>query len=660
VTDEITRILGMDSAGFRLATIAQQKDLDGLASLTPATRTRMVSRLLRLDALTRARESASELHHTEARIAAQLRPLQPLAQFQSEQAQSAKAVRDAQLECDRTRSAVTELQLALQGHQPFLAEWHELHERLGKANTELFVAENDLQRLSTAFEGIVVPAASEFVEGDLAQLTTEVADCERAIAAAETARSNAEHRRIVSSELDLLRSRLAEIGEQSTVEPARQTLDQVQTSLVEVQAHHTVLQSELDGLVIADSIDAIVERDLEGRSERAALLGSDCDSCGQGISEEHRELQLKQLETELDELRMTANPRRVAIADLRSRISAVDDEIAALNIRATGCTAELDAANRADVERKELLRRRDTYLDQISRLPDLTVDVETLYAKKTGLALRVARTQAAREADQIRNAALLERAQVSAAVSSAEFRVAAAVAAVQANTPDEDLVSTFAAVESARANLVAEEKMFSFNTTELAVARERLSAADVALERAQAEEERRLRHQEVALNAGNAKRLLTDVAERLSTTVRPALEGAIANLLTTMSEGRFTKVTVSDDYEIRVEDEGKLRPLSELSGGEADLVALSTRLALAQIVSERHGSGGAGFLILDEPLGSQDPIRRQSILSGLRALRGTYDQIFLISHVDGLEDSADVVINITASEDRLETVVDVT
>jgi DNA repair exonuclease SbcCD ATPase subunit len=164
----------------------------------------------------------------------------------------------------------------------------------------------------------------------------------------------------------------------------------------------------------------------------------------------------------------------------------------------------------------------------------------------------------------------------------------------------------------------------------------------------------------VALHAGNAKRLLSDVADRLSTTVRPALEGAIANLLATMSEGRFTQVSVSQDYEIRVEDDGKLRPLSELSGGEADLVALATRLALAQIVSERHGSGGAGFLILDEPLGSQDPLRRRSILAGLRALRGTYDQIFLISHIDGIEDAADTVVNISASDDRNETVVDVT
>jgi exonuclease SbcC len=126
-----------------------------------------------------------------------------------------------------------------------------------------------------------------------------------------------------------------------------------------------------------------------------------------------------------------------------------------------------------------------------------------------------------------------------------------------------------------------------------------------------------------------------------------------------MSEGRFNKVRISEEYEITVDDDGAFRSVGELSGGEADLVALAMRLALAQIVADRHGSGGAGFLILDEPLGSQDPARRAAILRGLRAIRDTYSQIFLISHVEGIEDSADAVVNVIASEDRSETLVEI-
>jgi DNA repair exonuclease SbcCD ATPase subunit len=169
--------------------------------------------------------------------------------------------------------------------------------------------------------------------------------------------------------------------------------------------------------------------------------------------------------------------------------------------------------------------------------------------------------------------------------------------------------------------------------------------------KAQAQE----RHQAAAADAGAAARLLGDVAERLSTQIRPSLEGTVGSILASMSGGRFASVAISEDYDIAVEDDGQMRALSELSGGEVDLVALATRLALSQVVSDRHGAGGAGFLVLDECFGSQDPQRRASILDALRALRDTYSQIFLISHVENIEDSVDVVVTVTPSDDRSET-----
>jgi exonuclease SbcC len=105
------------------------------------------------------------------------------------------------------------------------------------------------------------------------------------------------------------------------------------------------------------------------------------------------------------------------------------------------------------------------------------------------------------------------------------------------------------------------------------------------------------------------------------------------------------------DYNVFVQDRGVQRPITELSGGEIDLVALAVRLGLASVVSERHGSGGAGFLILDECFGSQDPSRRMSILNALRGLKQTHGQIFLISHVGGLEDAADAVIEVEIDDD---------
>jgi exonuclease SbcC len=118
-----------------------------------------------------------------------------------------------------------------------------------------------------------------------------------------------------------------------------------------------------------------------------------------------------------------------------------------------------------------------------------------------------------------------------------------------------------------------------------------------------------------------------------------------------LSDGRFDAVKLDEEYNLEVRDDGQMRPLNEFSGGEIDLIALAMRLALANVVSERHGSGGAGFLILDECFGSQDQDRRGSILTALRGLKGAYGQILLISHVGGIEDSADRVIEISLDEE---------
>ena len=52
------------------------------------------------------------------------------------------------------------------------------------------------------------------------------------------------------------------------------------------------------------------------------------------------------------------------------------------------------------------------------------------------------------------------------------------------------------------------------------------------------------------------------------------------------------------------------------------------------------------FLILDEVFGSQAAERRESILTGLRTLRAMYGQILLISHVGGLDEAADRVLEV--------------
>jgi exonuclease SbcC len=188
-------------------------------------------------------------------------------------------------------------------------------------------------------------------------------------------------------------------------------------------------------------------------------------------------------------------------------------------------------------------------------------------------------------------------------------------------------------------------------TTRRAVALERLGALEREAEKIAATAKRREDLAHAAQVASITGAVLEGVATRLNQQIRPDLEGAIGELLSRLSEGKFEGVSLDEEYNISVFDQGALRALGDFSGGEIDLIALAVRLALASVVSERHGAGGAGFLILDECFGSQDQGRRESILAALRGLRGLYGQILLISHVGGIDDAADRVIEIEVDEE---------
>ncbi len=83
--------------------------------------------------------------------------------------------------------------------------------------------------------------------------------------------------------------------------------------------------------------------------------------------------------------------------------------------------------------------------------------------------------------------------------------------------------------------------------------------------------------------------------------------------------------------------------IDDLSGGTEDQLLLSLRLAFAKALTPE---GAQFFLFLDEPISSFDEQRRTSFLDFLKLLETNFQQIFLISHLTGLEDFVDNFIRI--------------
>lgn len=133
--------------------------------------------------------------------------------------------------------------------------------------------------------------------------------------------------------------------------------------------------------------------------------------------------------------------------------------------------------------------------------------------------------------------------------------------------------------------------------------------------------------------------------------IRPALAQKAGDLLGELTDGRYSKMELGEDYEIFVFEQGERFPLERFSGGEKDLANLCLRLAISDLVSENAGNE-LGFIVLDEVFGSQDPQRKANIIRALSRLSSKFRQIFLVTHIDDVKDSMEHIITVSEGEDR--------
>jgi len=175
--------------------------------------------------------------------------------------------------------------------------------------------------------------------------------------------------------------------------------------------------------------------------------------------------------------------------------------------------------------------------------------------------------------------------------------------------------------------------------------------AQAALEQSQARiDEHQLRAKELAATKQSAaehevlSRELRNLRERLNHSIRPDLAFRASENLNLLTNGRYTTVELRDDFTPLVVEDGTAKPV--ISGGEEDIVALALRLALSELIQERNGRPMT-LLILDEVFGSHSVAVRQSVLERLASLKGRFNQILVISHVEEINQVADQALYLT-------------
>ena len=132
----------------------------------------------------------------------------------------------------------------------------------------------------------------------------------------------------------------------------------------------------------------------------------------------------------------------------------------------------------------------------------------------------------------------------------------------------------------------------------------------------------------------------------------PILSVRASKLFRKITEGKYSNMTLDENYEILIEDDGKQFPLHRFSGGEEDLASLCLRISISQIIEERAGSEGINFIVLDEIFGSQDETRKNNILKSLNDVSSQFRQIIVITHIDDIKDMLPYAFNVIETSDK--------
>lgn len=379
----------------------------------------------------------------------------------------------------------------------------------------------------------------------------------------------------------------------------------------------------------------------EGRLREVQSLSASCLVCHQEVSEDHRHVQEELAASALCEAREAEGSALAALTAAESALEEAVQTESAARAELSNANASLSEAVRltADLETD---RRREATLEQRAGTGDVSGPVD-LGPLQKAVDDAEASVEASRKASAL--AITLSEA-VEALQHTKEAESTAAAEAAAAELPSD----AAAADEKLSAAVDAQNSAVSKHRALYAAAAEASAAADNA-ERLKKEavegQRRRKRRVEKTEVAFRASGLLDWLAREIGKVAAPQLESYASHTLHKITAGMFHRVSFDETYSPTVYSSSGQWEFQDLSGGEQDAVALSVRLAAADLADSWSAADPSDrFLVLDEPLGSQDAERRESLVDYLQALKSEYGQIWCISHIGELHEIADRMVEL--------------
>ena len=678
----VEKLIGMDHKSFFTSVFARQKELNALQNVAAGERKKVVLRMLRIDGidtvLTEVRADERDIHsriegsermlltedgrEKEKVLAEKLPELEKqstlcsknLEVAEAKEAAADRAVEDVKKRRDVLKKDVDAYNSTSSDLKAKQSSIKELREREKSVAAKISTADVQLRRMPelerSENEWRLISEKRESLEKEKDRF-------ERAKSIKHEIEAESEDVREREAELDRLRS---EAGKPETI---ADQIAEVERTKSECESARSEISSKIGGVKarIAERTKAAEENRKKLKEIKEAGKDGACPTCEKRLDDAFELLTIKYAEIS-DMAEKEAKEAEAELSKLEADLQAIskkDDAIRKKRVRLDQEMSEIRQAEASlKVKDKEVERLRGRLIQRNKALAELGQvsfsEDEYRKAKVEHERLKLAHDEFTKMkgVKEQKDNNLREQASIRESITRAE-------------TEEGTLRKMVEELEPKKGQYESTIKELDEKTVVLSKAKDEARRAGSAREKAQSELEGTTKDlAEIARvkkaieddrKAADDFSLLEDVLvtfrDDLIGRIAPALSELTSRNLGIMTEGRYTRAELDDNYEMQIDDQGTLHPVSRFSGGEADLANLSLRLAISSIIADRTGASPVNILILDEIFGSQDPNRKRSVMAALSRLSTQFRQIFLITHIEEVKDAMSYVIKVEELED---------
>lgn len=682
VTELIEARLGMDYQAFYTSVFAKQKELNALSTLDPSKRKKLILRMLNIDSIDRSiinvrrdvRDKNTRLDELRSILAGpDGRPkIDSINEQVKEKAQNIDEVTNdvAKLEKDRDElltnfKDIESKRLVLRG----------LRDEYNKLNTGLTECKMKIQNINGQFTKLESELKDlNTQKGELKQLEPRRVEFGRVksqkeeleeihgkfIRAQELREQEKKLEEAIKSQTEKIQKAQDEMkkfeGLVANIDDCQKAMDKINEEIVSNRKSISEHESK-------ETMFEVEVKKIEAKLKEIESLGpnSECPTCERVLGEHYKILEdkfnveLKDLAVKINELQKSREKLDLISKDAQKRMEALKKRETYLKQQEKESTIKEESIKFGTAQSKqyqsqkyeldsELVQYKDLKFDleDFSKIKAKYKELEEVNEKYIAIANNVEKIpkleKEIAELSELKNGFLVNKEKVETNIAKLGF-------------DEKELEKLETHYDVQVKELKDQELLIKDKGNELNLFKKEIDQLTKRINELAEHEKKAKEYEDVLMYLNKLERVLNKFKNYMISRIAPALTQYASDLFRQLTDGRYNRMEVDNDYNIFIYDSGEAFPLSRFSGGEEDLANLCLRLAISQVITAQTGTTGPRFVILDEIFGSQDLHRKRNLLQALNGLTNKFRQIFLITHIEDVKEYIEYNIFVSESDD---------